>query len=232
MKKIWLSWSSGKDSAWSLYRLREQVGAEVTGLITTINERHRRVAMHAVRTSLLEAQVEAVGLPLHIVPLPDPCDNEAYESAIGRLIEKAKQEEVTHIAFGDLFLEDIRAYRERQLSGTGITPLFPLWGIPTDRLAREMISSGLRAVITCVDPARLTPIFAGRVFDGSFLADLPEGVDPCGERGEFHSFATEGPMFRHPIPVSVGQTVTRDGFVFTDLLPAEEEAVSSKDHQR
>ncbi len=225
MKKTWLSWSSGKDSAWSLYRLRERSDIQVAGLITTVNERHQRVAMHAVRLSLLEAQAEAAGLPLHVVPIPDPCSNEAYEAAMGRLIDKAKQEEVTHMAFGDLFLEDIRAYRERQLSGTGITPLFPLWQIPTDQLAREMIAGGLRAVITCVDPRHLAPAFAGRTFDATFLADLPKEVDPCGERGEFHSFAVEGPMFRYPISVSVGEVVTRDGFVFADLLPLKEEAV-------
>ena len=225
MKKTWLSWSSGKDSAWSLYRLRAQPDVEVTGLITTINTRHQRVAMHAVRMSLLQAQAEAAGLPLHVAPIPDPCSNQAYESAMRQLIETAKQEEVTHMAFGDLFLEDIRAYRERQLSGSGIAPLFPLWQIPTDRLAQEMIAGGLRAVITCVDPRRLAPAFAGRTFDAALLTDLPKEVDPCGERGEFHSFAIEGPMFKQPIEVQVGEVVTRDGFVFADLLPAKEGAV-------
>lgn len=224
-KKTWLSWSSGKDSAWSLYRLRQQPDIEVTGLVTTVNDRHQRVAMHAVRLSLLQAQAEAAGLPLHVVPIPSPCSNEAYEAAMRRLIEEAKQEGVTQMAFGDLFLEDIRAYRERQLSGTGIAPLFPLWQIPTDRLAREMIAGGLRAVITCIDPRHLAPAFAGRTFDASFLDDLPKEVDPCGERGEFHSFAVAGPMFRHPLSVTVGEVVTREGFVFADLLPAAEEAV-------
>ncbi len=224
-KKTWLSWSSGKDSAWSLYRLRQQPDIEVTGLVTTVNERHQRVAMHAVRLCLLQAQAEAAGLPLHVVPIPSPCSNEAYEAAMRRLIEEAKQEGVTQMAFGDLFLEDIRAYRERQLSGTGITPLFPLWQIPTDRLAQEMIAGGLSAVITCIDPRHLAPTFAGRTFNASFLDDLPKEVDPCGERGEFHSFAVAGPMFRHPISVTVGEVVTRDGFVFADLLPAAEEAV-------
>lgn len=224
-EKTWLSWSSGKDSAWSLYRLRQQPDIEVTGLVTTVNERHQRVAMHAVRLSLLQAQAEAAGLPLHVVPIPSPCSNEAYEAAMRRLIEGAKQEGVTQMAFGDLFLEDIRAYRERQLSGTGITPLFPLWQIPTDRLAREMIAGGLSAVITCIDPRHLAPTFAGRTYNASFLDDLPKEVDPCGERGEFHSFAVAGPMFRHPLSVTVGEVVTRDGFVFADLLPAAEEAV-------
>lgn len=224
-KKTWLSWSSGKDSAWSLYRLRQQPDIEVTGLVTTVNERHQRVAMHAVRLSLLQAQAEAAGLPLHVVPIPSPCSNEAYEAAMSRLIDKAKENKVTHMAFGDLFLEDIRAYRERQLSGTGIKPLFPLWQIPTDALAREMIASGLKAVITCIDPRHLAPSFAGRTFDAAFLDDLPKQIDPCGERGEFHSFAIEGPMFRHPISVTVGEVVTRDGFVFADLLLAQEEVV-------
>ncbi|NKE71911.1 adenine nucleotide alpha hydrolase [Candidatus Manganitrophus noduliformans] len=221
-KKTWLSWSSGKDSAWSLYRLRQEPDIEVTGLVTTVNERHQRVAMHAVRLSLLQAQAEAAGVPLHVVPIPSPCSNEAYEAAMRRLIEEAKQEGVTQMAFGDLFLEDIRAYREQQLSGTGITPLFPLWQIPTDRLAQEMIAGGLSAVITCIDPRHLAPTFAGRTFNASFLDDLPKEVDPCGERGEFHSFAVAGPMFRHPISVTVGEVVTRDGFVFADLLPAAE----------
>lgn len=224
-KKTWLSWSSGKDSAWSLYRLRQQPDIEVTGLVTTVNERHQRVAMHAVRLSLLQAQAEAAGLPLHVMPIPSPCSNEAYEAAMHRLIEEAKQEGVTQMAFGDLFLEDIRAYRERQLAGTGITPLFPLWQIPTARLAQEMIAGGLSAVITCIDPRHLAPTFAGRTFNASFLDDLPKEVDPCGERGEFHSFAVAGPMFRHPLSVTVGEVVTRDGFVFADLLPAAEEAV-------
>ncbi|MCG3112646.1 MAG: adenine nucleotide alpha hydrolase [Candidatus Manganitrophus sp. SB1] len=221
-KKTWLSWSSGKDSAWSLFRLRQQPDIEVTGLVTTVNERHQRVAMHAVRLSLLQAQAEAAGLPLHVVPIPSPCSNEAYEAAMRRLIEEAKQEGVTQMAFGDLFLEDIRAYRERQLAGTGITPLFPLWQIPTDRLAQEMIAGGLSAVITCIDPRHLAPTFAGRTFNASFLDDLPKEVDPCGERGEFHSFTVAGPMFRHPLSVTVGEVVTRDGFVFADLLPAAE----------
>lgn len=221
-KQVWLSWSSGKDSAWSLYRLRERPGVEVTGLITTINAQHRRVAMHAVRLSLLQAQAEAAGLSLHVVPIPHPCSNKVYEAAILSLIEKAKQAGVTHMAFGDLFLEDIRAYRERQLSGTGIAPLFPLWQIPTDRLAQEMVAGGLRAVITCIDPRHLAPSFAGRTFDAAFLSDLPKGVDPCGERGEFHSFAIEGPMFNDPIAVQVGEVVQRDGFVFADLLPMVE----------
>jgi uncharacterized protein (TIGR00290 family) len=224
-KRTWLSWSSGKDSAWSLYRLRQRSDIEVTGLVTTVNAQHQRVAMHAVRLSLLQAQAEAAGLPLHVVPIPSPCSNEAYEAAMCRLIEEAKEEGVTHMAFGDLFLEDIRAYRERQLAGTGISPLFPLWQIPTDGLAREMVGSGLRAVITCIDPRHLAPTFAGRTFDASFLSDLPKGVDPCGERGEFHSFAVAGPMFKHPIEVQIGEVVTRDGFVFADLLPAVEGAV-------
>lgn len=216
-----LSWSSGKDAAWALHTLRRAGAVEVVGLLTTLNAEFDRVAMHAVRRTLLEAQAASAGLPLLQVPLPWPCSNVEYEAAMAQALAQARDEwGVTHIAFGDLFLKDVRAYRERQLDGTGLTPLFPLWGMPTRELARTMVENGLRARLTCVDPRRLSPEFAGRAFDVSLLADLPPDVDPCGEGGEFHTFANDGPMFAHPIPVTVGEVVTRDGFVFADLLPA------------
>ena len=216
--RLWLSWSSGKDSAWALHALRRQGGYEIAGLLTTINQTASRVAMHAVREDLLERQAGAAGLPLIKVPIPSPCPNEAYEAAMAEAMAKATQEKVSAVAFGDLFLEDVRRYREEKLAPTGIKPVFPIWGLETAALAREMVASGLRAHITCVDPKQLDPKFAGRTFDDAFLDDLPESVDPCGEKGEFHSFAWSGPMFSAPIPVTPGEIVTRDGFVFADLL--------------
>lgn len=216
-----LAWSSGKDSAWALHVLRLQQGVELVGLLTTINEHFDRVAMHAVRSELLRAQALAVGLPLHPVAIPWPCSNEDYEAAMSRAVNKLKQEGVSVIAFGDLFLEDVRKYREEKLAGSGITPVFPLWGIPTSTLARQMIDGGLRARLTCIDPKQLSAQFAGREFDSSLLHDLPAEIDPCGERGEFHSFAYDGPMFDHAVPILTGEVVQRDGFVFADLLPGE-----------
>jgi uncharacterized protein (TIGR00290 family) len=218
--KILLSWSSGKDSAWCLHLLRRESQYEITGLVTTINSAFDRVAMHSTRRELVEAQAQAVGLPLIRVPLPWPCSNEEYERIMGEVCAKAVREGVSAIAFGDLFLADIRAYRERQLEGTGLKPIFPLWQFPTGRLAREMIAGGLRAKLVCVDPRKLAPEFAGRDFDSTFLADLPHDVDPCGENGEFHSFVYGGPMFDHEIPVVSGDRVQRDGFWFCDVLPA------------
>ena len=220
--RVALSWSSGKDSAWTLHRLRQDPGIEVMALVTTVNEEFNRVAMHAVRQELLHAQAEAAGLPLIEVPIPYPCSNADYESRMRALIERLQGERIERMAFGDLYLEDIRAYREKQMQGTGITPLFPLWNEPTAALARSMIAGGLRAVLTCVDPKRLTPEFCGREFNAALLDALPTGVDPCGENGEFHSFACAGPMFRAPIAVEIGETVERDGFVFTDLCRARE----------
>ena len=217
-RKTLLSWSSGKDSAWALHVLRQDPAVELVGLLTTLNESFARVAMHAVRETLLERQVQAAGLPLWKIPLPFPCPNEAYERIMAGVIQRAQSEGVEAMAFGDLFLEDIRAYRERQLDGTGLEPLFPIWGIPTDELARTMVAAGLRAHVTCVDPRQLDRSFAGRVFDADFLADLPAGVDPCGENGEFHSFATDGPMFSKRLEVRAGEVLERDGFVFADLL--------------
>jgi uncharacterized protein (TIGR00290 family) len=216
-----LSWSSGKDSAWSLAVLRARGDVEVVGLVTTLNEAFDRVAMHGVRAELLRAQADAAGLPLWPVPLPWPCSNERYEALMSGVVTRAREAGVTVMAFGDLFLEDIRLYREKQLAGTGLTPAFPLWGVPTGVLAREMIAGGLRARLTCVDPRQLAPGFAGREFDEALLADLPASVDPCGERGEFHSFAYAGPMFQRPVAVRSGEVVTRDGFVFADILPEE-----------
>lgn len=212
-----LSWSSGKDSAWTLHRLRQDPNIEVVALVTTINEAFNRVAMHAVRQALLHAQAEAAGLPLIEVPIPYPCSNADYESRMRALLERLRGERIERMAFGDLHLTDIRAYREKQLQDTGITPLFPLWNEPTPELARSMIAGGLRAVLTCVDPKRLAAEFCGREFNAALLDALPANVDPCGENGEFHSFACAGPMFRAPIAVEIGETVERDGFVFTDL---------------
>jgi len=216
--KAILCWSSGKDSAWTLHVLRQRQEVEVVGLLTTINEVHDRVAMHAVRVTLLQAQAEAVGLPLWTVPIHSPCSNQQYEMAMGTTIRRALADGVTVMAFGDLFLEDVRRYRETQLAGTGLAPIFPIWGLSTMLLAREMVSAGLRARITCVDPKQIPASFVGREFDEALLADLPASADPCGERGEFHTFAYAGPMFRYPVPIQTGENVTRDGFVFADLL--------------
>jgi uncharacterized protein (TIGR00290 family) len=218
--KALLAWSSGKDSAWSLHVLRQQGDVEVAGLLTTVNEAFGRVAMHAVRRELLEAQARAAGLPLHAVPIPYPCPNEVYEAAMAGALAEGRAAGIEAVAFGDLFLEDVRRYREERMAPTGLRPLFPLWGRPTRALAEEMIGGGLRARLTCVDPRVLDASFAGRAFDRDLLSALPPGVDPCGERGEFHSFAWDGPMFDHPVPVAVGEVVHRDGFVFADLLAA------------
>jgi uncharacterized protein (TIGR00290 family) len=220
--RVILSWSSGKDSAWALHALRQQGEVEVVALLTTLNEAFDRVAMHAVRRALLEAQADAAGLPLVAVPLPWPCSNAQYETIMGQAVPAARDAYgATHAAFGDLYLEEIRAYRESRLAGTGLAPLFPLWGRSTGSLAREMIAGGLRARITCVDPEQLPAEFAGREFDATLLADLPPSADPCGENGEFHTFCWDGPMFARPVRVHTGETVTRDGFTFTDLLPTE-----------
>ncbi len=224
--KILLSWSSGKDSAWMLHVIRSEGLGEAAGLLTTVNEYAGRVAMHAVRLELLQAQANATGLPLMTVPIPSPCPNEIYETRMSAAIARAKTEGFTHVAFGDLFLEDIRRYREERMNGTGLTPMFPLWMRPTDALAREMIHGGLDGYLTCVDPRVLPSSFAGRRFDATLLADLPPGIDPCGERGEFHTCAVAGPMFSHRIDVVRGEVVERDGFVFADLtLPPSSSVV-------
>ena len=220
--KALLSWSSGKDSAWALHVLRAAAEYDLVGLVTTINDSANRVAMHAVRADLLAAQAEAVGLSLWPVPIPSPCSNAQYEAAMTVLLQRARQAGVSVCAFGDLFLTDIRAYREHQLAGSGVAPIFPLWQRPTAVLARDMLVGGLRAVLTCVDPRQLPANFAGREFDQQLLQELPASTDPCGENGEFHTFAYAGPMFRHPLAVAVGAVVERDGFVFADVLPATE----------
>lgn len=216
--RVLLSWSSGKDSAWTLHALRAQ-GVEVVGLLTSFNEAADRVAMHAVRRALVEAQAEVAALPLWRVPLPWPCSNAEYERRMAASMARARDAGVTHVAFGDLFLEEIRDYRIRRLAGTGIEPLFPLWGAPGDTpaLARRMLDAGLRAVLTCVDPEQLAPSFVGRVYDAALVADLPPEVDPCGERGEFHTFCFAGPMFDADIPVRIGDVVCREGFWFADV---------------
>lgn len=216
--RTWLSWSSGKDSAYTLARLRSSTTHEVTGLLTTVTDRYDRVSMHGVRTELLEAQARAVGLPLHDVRIPSPCPNGVYEERMAAAVETARRAGVGAMAFGDLFLEDIRAYRIEKLRPTGMTPIFPLFGMPTDRLAREMIAARLRAILVCVDPRRLDRRFAGREFDAELLEALPPGVDPCGENGEFHTFVYDGPGFAAPIPIRRGEVVERDGFIFADLL--------------
>ncbi len=218
MKKVWLSWSSGKDSAWTLHQLRQQGNYQVTGLFTTLNQVFDRVAIHAVRRSLLKKQARAAGLPLRLISLPWPCSNAQYEGIMEETWLAAVDSRATVIAFGDLFLNDIREYRVKQLKDTGLEPIFPLWNLSTSALAEEMIDSGVRAKLTCVDPKQLDGGFAGRDFDLSLLAELPPGVDPCGENGEFHSFAYQGPMFHHPLEVRVGEIVKRDGFVFADLV--------------
>jgi len=217
--KILVSWSTGKDSAWMLHVLNQQCPQAAAGLLTTTNQAFDRVAMHAVRRELLEAQAAATGLPLHVLPLPWPCSNEQYEGIMRTAIAGFVSEGFTHVAFGDLFLEDVRRYREDRLAGTGLEPLFPVWKTKsTHDLAREMIDAGLKARLTCIDPRKLDRSFAGRNFDQQLLNDLPPGIDPCGENGEFHSFAFGGPTFTKEINVKTGDTVDRDGFVFTDLM--------------
>jgi uncharacterized protein (TIGR00290 family) len=215
--KILVSWSSGKDSAWMLHVLKQDRANEIGGLLTTMNEQFDRVAMHAVRRRLLEAQADAAAVPLRTVQLPWPCTNEEYEARMRVAVSQAVADGFTHVAFGDLFLEDVRKYREEKLAGTGLTPLFPIWGIPTDELAVRMVDGGLRSVLTCVNPKHLDRSFAGRQFDRALLDALPPGVDKCGERGEFHSFAWDGPMFGRPLTIEVGDVVDRDGFVFADI---------------
>lgn len=237
LRRVLLSWSSGKDSAWTLHVLRQQPNTAVVGLLTTFNEAADRVAMHAVRRALVEAQAAATGLPLWPVHLPWPCSNAAYEERMSAVIGRARDEGVTHVAFGDLFLEEVRNYRIRQLSGTGVQPLFPLWcsAGDTPELARRMLDGGLRAVLTCVDPKQLAEPFVGRRYEAKFLADLPPEVDACGERGEFHTFCFAGPMFASEIAVQVGETVSRDGFCFADLVPSASmcnSAVAKKEIQR
>lgn len=220
-RRVLVSWSSGKDAGWMLHQLQQKEDIEIVGLLTTFNESADRVAMHAVRRELVQQQAAAVGIPLVPLMLPWPCSNEEYESRMRASIDRAVQMGVTHVAFGDLFLEDIRDYRIKQLSGTGIEPIFPIWcgADGTDQLARQMVDAGVRALITCVDPNQLSPEFVGHRFDGQLLADLPDGVDRCGENGEFHTFCYAGPHLPEPLNVEVGEKVERDGFVFADVIP-------------
>lgn len=217
-RKTLVSWSSGKDSAWTLHVLRQDPSIDVVGLVCTVNKTFDRVAVHGVRVELLKQQAKSVNLPLHIVYIPYPCNDDDYINATKSFITEAKKEGAECIAFGDLFLEDVRRYREKLLKGTGIVPLFPIWGISTTTLSKQMISSGLKATITCVNPKQIAKEFAGREYNESFLNDVPESIDPCGENGEFHSFAFDGPMFKNPIAIVFGETVYRDGCYFTDLL--------------
>ena len=218
MKRILLSWSSGKDSAWALHVLRRDREFEVVGLLTTFNEEADRVAMHAVRRELVELQAASAGLPLWKIPLPWPCSNEQYELLMAQTCAKAIADGIEGVAFGDLFLEDVRAYREKQMKGTGLEPIFPVWGIPTHELASDMIASGVKAKLTCVDTRKLDRSFAGRDFDKALLAALSAEIDPCGERGEFHTFVYAGPMLNTELRVRLGQLVVRDQFVFADVI--------------
>jgi uncharacterized protein (TIGR00290 family) len=219
VKKVLLSWSSGKDSAWALHLLRQRVDVEVVALLTTFNQTADRVAMHAVRRELVKMQAERAGLPLWEAELPWPCTNAQYEEIMAGVCRRAVAEGIEQVAFGDLYLRDVRAYRERQLEGTGLEPIFPVWEIPTRELAAQMLAAGVRAKVTCVDPAQLAEEYAGREFDAEMVHGLPEGMDCCGENGEFHTFVYASPVFREPLAVSVGEIVRRDGFVFADMLP-------------
>jgi uncharacterized protein (TIGR00290 family) len=216
--KALIAWSSGKDSAFSLHEVRRAGDYDIVGALTTVTETFARVSMHGVRREILDAQLDAAGLPATIVPIPYPCPNEVYEARMEAALAEAKRNGVTHIVFGDLFLEDVRAYREEKLAGTGITPVFPLWGRPTDALAREMIAAGVETYLSTVDLKKLPASFAGRRFDAALLADFSPDIDPCGERGEFHSCVTAGPMFSRRIAVTVGERVERDGFAYADLV--------------
>ena len=217
-----IAWSSGKDSAWALHETRRAGAVEVVGALTTITSEFGRVSIHGLREELLRAQLDACGLPATIVQIPYPCPNEVYEQAMATAMHEAKAAGISHMVFGDLFLQDVRAYREQRLAPIGITPLFPLWHRPTDALAREMIAAGVDARLVCVDLKKLPKPFAGRRFDGALLAELPPGVDPCGENGEFHSFVAAGPMLSRPVPVALGETVERDGYAYADLLPVRQ----------
>ena len=219
-RRAWMSWSSGKDSALALHEARAAGLVDVVGLLTTVNAEAGRVAMHGVRRALLEAQAEALGLPLHVVELPWPCPNDVYEARMAAAVGVAGDAGVEAVVFGDLFLEDVRRYRERALEGTGLDPVFPLWGRPTDGLAAQILEAGVRAVVTCADLGQGARHAAGRWYDAALLAELPPDVDPCGERGEFHTLVVDGPGFARALDVVVGEIVVRDGFAFADVMPA------------
>ena len=216
--KALISWSSGKDSAFALHEIRKAGEFEIVGAVTTVTETFGRVSIHGVRQEILLAQLAAAGLPAQIVPIPYPCPNEIYEARMGEAVARAVKDGITHMIFGDLYLAEIRAYREQKLAGTGITPVFPLWDRPTAALAQDMIASGLEAYLATVDLKKLPAEFAGRKFDASLLADLPDGVDPCGENGEFHTCVVAGPMFAHSLPVTPTDRVERDGYAYCDLV--------------
>jgi uncharacterized protein (TIGR00290 family) len=213
-----MSWSSGKDSAMALHVARAELALDVGSLLVTLNADADRIAMHAVRHALLDAQARALGLPVHVVEIPSPCPNEAYEAAMAAATAAAREQGADQMIFGDLFLEDVRTYREEHLAGTGLAPVFPLWGRPTDQLARDLLAAGVRAVLTCVDPRVVPAEFAGRAYDETLLAELPPGIDPCGEHGEFHTFVWDAPGFDAPIEIERGEIVERDGFVFCDIV--------------
>jgi uncharacterized protein (TIGR00290 family) len=215
-----IAWSSGKDSALALHEVRERNEFDIVGALTTVTETFGRVSVHGLRIELLEMQLAAAGLPPQLVRIPYPCPNEIYEQQMAAAMAQAKADGVTHVILGDLFLGDVRAYREKNLAGTGITPVFPVWGRPTDALASEMIAIGMKATLVAVDLKKLSQEFAGRSFDQTLLNDLPAGVDPCGENGEFHTFVHGGPMFQREIALKRGETVVRDGAAYADLLPA------------
>ncbi len=224
--RVLISWSSGKDAAWALHRLQSRGDVEIAGLLTTYTADTARIGIHGVRLALAQAQADAISLPLMAKALPWPCTNAEYEKAVRNALKVAVEDwNVMHIAFGDLYLDDIRHYRETLLAETGLTALFPLWGEPTDRLGREMIEGGLRATVVCINPAHLSPTLAGRAYDELFLDGLPMDVDPCGEGGEFHTFVWGGPMFAHPVPIQSGLVTMRDGFAVLDLEIADEEGI-------
>lgn len=218
--KTLLSWSSGKDSAWALYRLRQDPHLELCGLFTVVNETYQRVSMHATRLELLQRQAEAVGFPVRIINIPHPCRNAQCDAIMRTFVQEASAQGIERMAFGDLFLQEVRTYRENQLQGTGIKPIFPLWGIPTRTLAEQMLAAGVAAYLSCVDPKKLPVALAGRPWSKALLDEFPADVDPCGENGEFHTVAVGGPCFRAPIPVRIGETVAREGFVFADIIPS------------
>jgi uncharacterized protein (TIGR00290 family) len=218
--KALVAWSSGKDSAWALHEIRRDGAFDIVGALTTVTGTFTRVSIHGVREALLDAQLAAAGLAARKVRIPYPCPNDVYEREMAAAVAQARADGVTHVIFGDLFLEDVRAYRENNLAATGMTPLFPLWHRPTAALARDMIAAGVKAHLVSVDLKKLRPSFAGRAFDAMLLNDLPQGVDPCGENGEFHTFVSAGPMLGGSVAVKVGETVERDGAAYADLLPA------------
>ena len=218
-KKTMMSWSSGKDSAWAFYKLLQNPKIEVVGLFCTVNRKFKRVAMHGISIELLLQQAKRIGLPMELIEIPYPCNNEEYEKIMAQFVKKAKNNHIEYFAFGDLFLEDIRNYRAQKLYSCGIKPIFPIWGSSTDALAKEMINNGLKTIITCIDPKQIPQRFIGKEFNEIFLESLPKSVDPCGENGEFHSFVYDAPMFSKPIQVSVGEIIHRDNFIFADLIP-------------